>query len=78
MDRFARGGFNIGYEARVDLKELRRKRIEKAQTERKKAGLDALLVWKDENQDYEIYRKNILKNGIQVNTKLFDLGIEIQ
>lgn len=52
MDRFARGNFHVGYEARVDLTELRRKRIEKAQQERKKAGLDALLVWKDENQRY--------------------------
>lgn len=52
MDRFARGNFHVGYEARVDLKELRRKRIEKAQEQRKKAGLDALLVWKDENQRY--------------------------
>ena len=52
MDGFARGNFHVGYEARVDLTELRRKRIAKAQEERKKAGLDALLVWKDENQRY--------------------------
>ncbi len=52
MNRFARGNFHVGYEARVDLAELRRKRIEKAQEQRKKAGLDALLVWKDENQRY--------------------------
>ena len=50
MDGFARGNFHVGYEARVDLAELRRKRIAKAQEERKKAGLDALLVWKDENR----------------------------
>jgi len=52
MDRYARGGFNVGYEARVDVRELRTKRIAKAQEERRKAGLDALLVWKDENQRY--------------------------
>jgi Xaa-Pro aminopeptidase len=52
MDRYARGGFNVGYEDRVDVRQLRAKRIVKAQEERKKAGLDALLVWKDENQRY--------------------------
>jgi Xaa-Pro aminopeptidase len=52
MDRYARGGFNVGYEDRVDVRQLRPKRIAKAHEERKKAGLDALLVWKDENQRY--------------------------
>ena len=52
MDRFARGPFHVGYERRVDLDALRRKRIAKADAERKKAGLDALLVWKDENCRY--------------------------
>lgn len=52
MDRYARGGFNIGYEERVDLRALRAKRIAKAHEQRKKAGLDALLLWKDENQRY--------------------------
>ena len=52
MDRFARGPFHVSYEARVDLAALRRKRIEKAQAERDKAELDALLVWKDENVRY--------------------------
>jgi Xaa-Pro dipeptidase len=52
MDRYARGGFNVGYEERVDVRQLRAKRIAKAHAERKKAGLDALLVWKDENQRY--------------------------
>jgi Xaa-Pro aminopeptidase len=52
MDRYARGGFNVAYEARVDVRELRKKRVAKAHEERKKAGLDALLVWKDENQRY--------------------------
>jgi Xaa-Pro dipeptidase len=52
MDRFARGPFHVGYERRVDLEALRKKRIAKADAERRKAGLDALLVWKDENCRY--------------------------
>ena len=52
MDRYARGGFNVGYETRVDVRQLRAKRIANAHEERRKAGLDALLVWKDENQRY--------------------------
>lgn len=52
VDRFARGGFNVTYEARFDPAELRRKRVEKAQIERERAELDALLVWKDENVRY--------------------------
>jgi Xaa-Pro aminopeptidase len=52
MDRFARGPFHVGYEQRVDLDALRRKRIAKADEQRRKAGLDALLVWKDENCRY--------------------------
>lgn len=52
MDRFARGPFHVGYERRVDLDALRKKRIAKADEQRRKAGLDALLVWKDENGRY--------------------------
>ena len=52
MDRYARGGFNITYEERVDARELRKKRVARAHGEREKAGLDAILVWKDENQRY--------------------------
>jgi len=52
MDRFARGPFHVSYEARVDIEALRSKRIAKAQAERGKVGLDALLVWKDENVRY--------------------------
>jgi Xaa-Pro dipeptidase len=52
MDRFARGPFHVGYERRADLEALRRKRIAKADDQRKEAGLDALLVWKDENCRY--------------------------
>jgi Xaa-Pro aminopeptidase len=52
MDRFARGPFHVGYERRVDLEALRQKRIARADAERRRAGLDALLVWKDENCRY--------------------------
>src|SRR5580692_11041153 len=52
MDRFARGQFQVSYEERVDLRALRQKRIERAQDQREKAKLDALLVWKDENVRY--------------------------
>src|SRR3974390_2504760 len=52
MDRFARGPFHLGYERRVDLDALRQKRIAKADQQRRLAGLDALLVWKDENCRY--------------------------
>lgn len=49
---FAQGPFHVGYERRVDLDALRAKRIAKAETQRRAAGLDALLVWKDENCRY--------------------------
>jgi Xaa-Pro aminopeptidase len=52
MDHFARGPFHVGYEQRVDLDALRQKRVAKADEQRRKAGLDALLVWKDENCRY--------------------------
>jgi Xaa-Pro dipeptidase len=52
MDRFARGQFQVGYEARVDVGALRQKRIANAQRSREEAQLDALLVWKDENVRY--------------------------
>jgi Xaa-Pro dipeptidase len=52
MQRFAQGGFHVTYEQRVDLEALRKKRIARADEQRKKAGLDALLVWKDENCRY--------------------------
>jgi Xaa-Pro aminopeptidase len=52
MDRFARGQFHVGYEERVDLRDLRRQRVDKAQAERDRDELDAVLVWKDENVRY--------------------------
>lgn len=52
MDGFARGQFNVGYEQRVDVTTLREQRIAKAQAERDRAELDAILVFKDENMRY--------------------------
>jgi Xaa-Pro dipeptidase len=52
MERFAPGAFHVTYERRVDLDTLRKKRISRADEQRKKARLDALLVWKDENCRY--------------------------
>ncbi len=52
MFRFARGPFHTSYEQRADLTALRRQRVARAQTARESAGLDALLVWKDENVRY--------------------------
>jgi Xaa-Pro aminopeptidase/Xaa-Pro dipeptidase len=49
---FAKGAFHVGYERRVDFDALRAKRIAKADAQRRVAGLDALLVWKDENCRY--------------------------
>jgi Xaa-Pro dipeptidase len=52
MDKFAPGQFQVGYEARVDPHHLRVQRIERAQAQRDRFDLDALLVWKDENVRY--------------------------
>jgi Xaa-Pro dipeptidase len=52
LDHFAQGSFHVGYERRVDFAALRAKRIARAEAQRRAAGLDALLVWKDENCRY--------------------------
>lgn len=52
MRQFAAGQFNVGYETRVDLAQLRGQRLARAQAARGRADLDALLVWKDENVRY--------------------------
>ncbi len=52
MDKFARGQFQVGYEARLDMSALRIQRVQRAQAQREAAGLDAVLVWKDENVRY--------------------------
>lgn len=49
---WARGQFNVDYEQRVDHEDLRKKRVMRARQAMRDAGLDALLVWKDENQRY--------------------------
>jgi len=50
----ARGQFNVDYEARVDHEALRVTRVGRVRRAMKEAGLDAILVWKDENQRYLI------------------------
>lgn len=52
MDGFARGPFHVTYEQRVDTVALREKRIQRTVAQVEAAGLDALLVWKDENVRY--------------------------
>ena len=52
MDGFARGPFNVTYERRVDGATLREQRIQRALDQMNVAGLDAILVWKDENVRY--------------------------
>jgi Xaa-Pro dipeptidase len=50
--RFAPGPFNVDYEQRPDPGALRSARVRRAREQLKKAGLDAVLVWKDENVRY--------------------------
>jgi Xaa-Pro dipeptidase len=52
LGTFAHGQFRVDYEHRPDPNELREARVERARAEMKKAGLDALLLWKDENVRY--------------------------
>lgn len=52
MSNYARGMGQADYEARIDWEALRRKRVERAQRLLRERGLDALLVWKDENVRY--------------------------
>jgi Xaa-Pro aminopeptidase len=49
MGSYALGQGAVDYEARIDWTELRVRRVERTRTEMKSAGIDALLVWKDEN-----------------------------
>jgi Xaa-Pro dipeptidase len=49
---FARGPFDVAYEDRFHADELREKRVGRATAELDAAGLDALLLWKDENVRY--------------------------
>ncbi len=52
LGTFAHGQFRVDYEHRPDPHELRERRLARARAEMKEAGLDALLVWKDENVRY--------------------------
>lgn len=70
MQGFAPGPFNASYEQRINFGALRHKRVERAREEMHRAGLDALLVWKDENVRYltdlraqQIAGKSVLLNG---------------
>lgn len=49
---WARGPFAVDYEHRVDFPALRAGRLARARQAMAAAGLDALLVWKDENVRY--------------------------
>jgi Xaa-Pro aminopeptidase len=49
---YAPGPFSVDWEERFDFPALRRKRVEKARGELAAAGLDGLLLWKDENVRY--------------------------
>ena len=52
LGQFAHGQFRVDYEDRPDPGRLREKRVERARQAMKAAGVDALLVWKDENVRY--------------------------
>ncbi len=51
-DGWARGPLGVDYEQRVDFPALRAGRLKRARQAMAAAGLDALLVWKDENVRY--------------------------
>lgn len=50
--KYARGPFSVDWEDRYDFAELRRERVAKAQAALVESGVDAILVWKDENVRY--------------------------
>src|SRR3990172_6297485 len=52
MYGYARGQFQVDYEARVDFDRLRLARVRKTQEAMRAKGLDALVLWKDENVRY--------------------------
>ncbi len=60
MDSFARGTFNVDYEARIDWDRLRLERVEKTQRRMKAEGIDALLLWQDENVRYLTSQRAIM------------------
>jgi Xaa-Pro dipeptidase len=52
IGKFAFGQFRTDYEERPEFDSLRSKRVARAREAMRKHGLDALLVWKDENIRY--------------------------
>jgi len=52
LGQFAHGQFRVDYEDRSDPHRLRGKRVARAREAMAAAGLDAVLVWKDENVRY--------------------------
>ena len=52
LGQFAHGQFRVDYEDRPDPHRLRGKRVARAREAMAAAGLDAVLVWKDENVRY--------------------------
>ncbi len=49
---YAAGQYQVDYEARVDFSRLRAERVRRAQDLMRQRGVDALLLWKDENVRY--------------------------
>ncbi len=47
-----RGGMMVDWEHRIDFERMRRERVAKTQAAMKEAGIDALVLWKDENVRY--------------------------
>lgn len=52
MVGYAQGTSQVDYEARVDFERLRRARVSRTQEAMRASGLDALVLWKDENVRY--------------------------
>ena len=49
---WARGGMMVDWEHRIDMDKMRKERVAKTQAAMKEAGIDALILWKDENVRY--------------------------
>lgn len=67
---FAQGQFRVDYERRADPHVVREQRVARARAEMRAAGLDALVLWKNENVRYltglraqQIAGKSALLNG---------------
>src|SRR5574342_167946 len=52
MAEYAQGQFQVDYEKRVDFDRLRLTRVAKTQESMRAQGLEALVLWKDENVLY--------------------------